>query len=179
MGARMDAEGGNLPLPSDTHSEPVSVPSQYDKPHIPEHCRAALAIANADKPLAQLAGNAEPILSRLRNGEKIMEIATDIGVSDVALYGFLLRHAPTEWLELSAGRSLSRLDKAASDLDTAADQITISRARESARLAQWDLERANRKLYGDNKADAGGVIVQVLIAPEGGEMQARVIEAER
>lgn len=140
-----------------------SSPPQYNKPHIPERCRAGLTVANAGKPLAALDGNAEAILERLRQRESVKDIADSLGVSDVTVYGFLLRHAPDQWMEISAGKSLARIEKAADDLDTAEDQLTVSRARESARLAQWDLERAARKLYGDNKSENTGVTVNVII----------------
>lgn len=177
MGAQMDVEGNAAPLASEPIASSDTPPEPYSAPHIPDKCKAGLIIANAGKPLAEL--GAEPILARLRCGEKARAIAAELGVSDVAMYAYLLRNAPTEWLELSAGRSLARLDKAADDLDTAEDQLTVSRARESARLAQWDLERANRKLYGDNKQDAsGGVTVQVII-DRGVEYPGVTIEAQR
>lgn len=135
--------------------------------HVPAKCLAGLAKANADQPLAQLQGNAEPILQRIRDGESARQVAVSLGISHNALYGFLLRNAPEAWMELSAGRCLARLEDAETLLDSAEDQIAVSKARESARLAQWSLERASRKLYGENKADAGGVTVQVLIVRDG------------
>lgn len=145
--------------------------------HVPEKCRAGLAVANADKPLAALAGNAEPILARLRAGERASVIAEDLGVSHVALYGFLLRHAPEQWQEISAGKALSRLEQATEDLEGAPDQLVVSRSRELAKLAHWTLERTKRQIYGDNKQDQGGITVQVLIARDG-QVQTNVIDAE-
>lgn len=143
--------------------------------HIPAKCAAGLAVANANRPLAQLNGDASSILDRLAKGESVAQAAQSLGVSDVTLYGFLLRHAPEQWQELSAGKALSRYEKAKNDLDAAEDQIGIGKARESGKFAQWDLERAARKFYGDNKQDSQGITVQVLIARDG-EVQANTID---
>ena len=145
--------------------------------HVPDRCKAGLDVANAGKPLAAFGGDPAQLLERLRGGETVPQIAAELGVSHVSMYGFLLRNAPEQWQEISAGRALSRLDKAETDLDTAEDQLTVSRARESAKLAQWNLERANRKLYGDSKPDNSGLTIQVLIARDG-ETQTRVIDGE-
>lgn len=151
-------------------------PREYPA-HVPDRCKAGLEVANAGKPLAQLKGDATEILDRLRAGETVPTISAELGIAEAALYAFLLRNAPEQWQEITAGRALSRLDKAETDLDTAEDQLTVSRARESAKLAQWNLERANRKLYGDAKQDNSGLTIQVLIARDG-ETQARVIDGE-
>ena len=147
------------------------------KPPFPYNNAAGLAVANADKPLAALKGDATPILDRMRAGESAKVIAQDLGITDIALYAFLLRNAPEQWQEISAGRALQRYEKAKTDLDAAEDQVGIGKARESGKFAQWDLERASRKLYGDSKADNSGLTIQVLIARDG-ETQARVIDGE-
>lgn len=166
-GGSQDAEAGNLPLPSDTFA------------HVPAKCKAGLAVANSGKTLAQLNGDTTTVLDRLRDGERAVDIAKSLGVSHVALYAWLLRHSPDEWRAISAGKALARIEQAENEMDDAEDQIAVSKARESHRMGAWSLERVARTIYGDNKADAGGITVQVLIAREGEEPQARVIEAER
>lgn len=149
---------------------------QYDKPHIPEKCRNGLAVANEGKPLAALQGDTSEMLQRLRGGESVNQISASLGISQTALYDWILRHCPEEFMAISAARSLSRIEKAEQDLDAAQDQVDIGKARESARLAQWNLERANRKLYGDNKTESGGVNIQVVI--DRGEASVNVIDQE-
>lgn len=136
--------------------------------HVPAKCLAGLAVLHADKPLAQYTSNPEIILSRLRNGETVMAVAADLEISKTALYAWLLRNCAEEFMAVSAGRSLSRIEQAESDLDSDdSDQLKVTKARESARLAQWTLERASRKLFGDAKPDSAGITVQVLIARDG------------
>jgi hypothetical protein len=129
---------------------------------------AARAVSNADKPLAKYGGNAEPILTRLRQGETAREIAADVGVSHQALYEFLLRNAPEDWRWISASNSLSRMEKAEQAVDDAPDQVAVSRARESHSMARWSLERVARGMYGDNKDAQSGVTIQVIVQRDGG-----------
>ena len=155
-----ESQQGDAAKPLCGESSPPLDP--YDKPHIPERCRAALTVANAGKPLAELAGDAEPILARLRDGERAMDIARDLGISDVALYAFLLRNAPDQWKAISAGKALARIERAEQDMDAAEDQVAVAKARESHRMGAWSLERVCRGIYGEQKNESG-TTVNVII----------------
>lgn len=137
---------------------------------VPDNAKAGLIAMNSGKPLATI--GIEPILERLRAGESALSIAKDVGVHHTALYQYLLRNAPEEWLSLSAARSLVKLESAENALDDAEltpDGVSVSRVRESARLAMWNLERVARKMYGQKDESANGVNIQVVIAPVDGE----------
>lgn len=126
-------------------------------------------------PLAAFTDNPSPILDRLAAGESVAQLATSLGISRQAVYAWLLAHCPDEWMAISASNALTRLEQAEAELGTADDNVKISRARELIRAAQWNVERTARKLYGDNKADASGVTVNVILDRScGGE----VIEQE-
>lgn len=154
---------------------PVPEPQSPAPRPFPFNGDAGRHAANAGKPLYELKGDTSGILRRLADGERAAEIAKEFCVSQAALYAWLLRNSPEEWQAISAGRALQRYEKAKTDLDDANDQVTISRARESARLSQWDLERAARRLYGENK-DTTGVVVNVFLDQScGGSV---VIDAE-
>jgi hypothetical protein len=163
VGPALDA-GAQSSLPADI----------YDKPHIPERCRVGLVAANSGKPLAQYDGDTEVILKRLRAGESARAIALSLGVTHVSLYEWLIRHSPEEWKTISAGKALARIEQAESDMDSAENQVDIAKARESHRMGAWAVERVARAMYGDNKAESGGITVQVLIARDG-EVQTNVI----
>jgi hypothetical protein len=143
--------------------------------HVPEHCLSGLAVANADKPLAQLQGDTSGILERLKT-ERAVDIAQSLGVSHVALYAWLLKHCPEEWKAISAGKALARIEQAEMDMDAAKDQVAISKARESHRMGAWAAERVCRPIYGDTKQGNGDITVQVLIQRDGESLQANVIE---
>jgi hypothetical protein len=129
----------------------------------------------SSKPLAIYDGDAAPILERLRQGERVKVIAQEHGVSHQAVYAFLLQHCPDEWRAISASRSLSRMETAEHDMDDAEDNVQVSKARESHRMAAWQLERVARGMYGDNKDAQAGVNIQVIVQRDGGV----TIEGER
>lgn len=150
----------------------------YDKEHIPEHARKGLTAMNEGRPLVQME-SAEPgiILDRLLSGESVQAIATSYGIHRTAVYAWLLRNCPEQWMETQTAKQLSKLDDCEQVFDTAysgdarKDGIDISRAREKTRLAQWHLERANRKLFGDTKAglsleNNGIQTIQVVLAAD-------------
>lgn len=138
-------------------------------PNVPEPWKAGLAVANAGKVLAELDGDASPILARLREGESVAVVAKSIGISHVALYEWLIRHSPDEWRAISSGKALARIEQAESDMDAADDQVKIAKARESHRMGAWTAERVARAIYGDNKNSNGDITVQVLVQRGDGE----------
>lgn len=146
-------------------------------PNVPDHCKAGLAVAHADKALAKYKGDTTEILDRLRNGERAADIAKDLGVSDVALYAFLLRNSPEEWKAVSAGKALARIEQAEVDMDAATDQTQIAKARESHRMGAWTAERVARSIYGETKNGPGDITVQVLIQRDG-EVQTNMVEGD-
>lgn len=162
VGASVDAEGVDSPIPK-------------NYANVPANFRKALQVAHADKVLAKYEGDTTEILNRLTDGESVVQVAADLGISHQSLYAWLLRNDPDKWMALSAGKALARVEKAEQDMDKAPDQLEVSRARESHKMGAWALERAARKLYGDNKAENQGVQIQVVIARDG-EV---VIEAEK
>lgn len=164
MGASVDAEGVDSPIPK-------------NYANVPANLQKALRHANADKVLAKYEGDTTEVLNRLKDGESVVKVAADLGVSHYAMYAWLLRNSPDEWMALSAGKALARVEKAEQDMDAADDQLKVSKSRESHKMGAWALERAARKLYGDNKTENLGVTVQVVIARDG-ESHA-VIEAEK
>lgn len=115
-----------------------------------------VAIAQQDRPLARLMGNAAPILTRLMAGEKPKEIAKSLGISREALNAWLLTHAAEEWRAIASGKALSRQQDAEETLESAEDQLSVAKGRELARVASWTLERMVPKLYGQPGKDAGG-----------------------
>ena len=144
---------------------------------VPANARAGLEKMQAMQPLARYAGDATPILNRLLAGESIRQIADSHNISPVAVYTWLYRNAPEDWQAIMAGAQSNRLDTADEIYDrqysgdARADGINISRAREISRNAQWHLERANRKLFGQ-KVDIDQNIninqhLTVMLAPTG------------
>ena len=48
-------------------------------------------------------------------------------------------------------------------METASDALSLARARERVRAAQWELERTCRRIYGQDQPPAGVNAVQINI----------------
>lgn len=133
---------------------------------------AKLAEKHANAPLAKI--TAESILDRYEQGELIREIAEKLNVSDVAVYRHLLTRAPEQWRDYQAARALKKLSDAEAKLESAADHLSLSRAREQVRSAQWELERLLSRLYGQKQEVT--MTVNVGLADRLLQARSRVIE---
>lgn len=120
------------------------------------------ALSVAKRPLANLPAErraeiAQSVLTRYINGEQVAQMAPEYGVSDVTIYALLLRDHEEDWKEVQRARALARLEKAQNELEVAPDSLSLARARERVRSAQWELERLLRRIYGqDVVADQSG-----------------------
>src|SRR5688500_18609535 len=128
----------------------------------------AKQLSVAKRPLANLPAErraeiAQSVLTRYINGEQVADMAPEYGVSDVTIYALLLRDHEDDWKEVQRARALARLEKAQSKMDTAPDALSLARAREQVRSAQWELERLLRRLYGQDQAVGAGSAVQINI----------------
>lgn len=146
-------------------------------PDTPTHTRAGLAAMNWDKPLAQVdrADMARKVLARYEAGETMREIADSIGLAAAdQLYRLVLDQCPDDWRAYQSARALGRYERSMTQLETAQDGLGLSRAREVARFTSWELERLQRRLYGQDAPQinvAGdGVTIQVMnYRPQGTE----------
>lgn len=123
-----------------------------------------IAVMNAGKPLAT--AKPEDILLRLQT-ESAYSVAKSLGIAHVALYQWLLRNCPDDWQALSTAVQLAKLHDAQDSLDdkeVAMDSVTVSRVRESARIAMWNMSKTS-KLYAD-KQDNQGLSVNIVIQRE-------------
>jgi hypothetical protein len=145
----------------------------FDRPGVPANARTNIERLNANKPLANI--DPADVLDRLYSGDKVKDVAAHYGVSHAAMYAYLMRACPEQWLAISTGKSLERLENAEADMDSADDQLTVSKARESHRMGAWTLERVARAFFGDTKNQAG-VTVNVVIDRSAGET---IIEGEK
>lgn len=102
-------------------------------------------------PLDERTRIAESVLDRYINGEQVAAIAPEYGVSDVTIYALLLREHQGAWRDIQTARALARLEFNQDELKTAPDALSLARAREGVRSAQWELERLLNRLYGQQQ----------------------------
>jgi len=111
--------------------------------------------------------NADTILQRISNGERLMDIAPDYGVSVPAISMALRQHLPDRYDEALRNQIEEKLAIYEEQLETARDGLTISRARELLAHTRWKLERRNPAKWGQAKqavqVNAGDGQVQVNI----------------
>jgi hypothetical protein len=88
------------------------------------------------------------VIERYIAGEKMKNMAQQYGVSDVAMYAFLLRHVPEEWYGAQKARAFAHKERGENGLENPRDPLALGAAREQLRAGQWDLERVDRKVYG-------------------------------
>jgi hypothetical protein len=110
----------------------------------------------AKRPLHQVqpeerARIAHNVLDRYINGEQVANIAPEYGVSDVTIYALLLREHQDAWKDIQTARALARLEQSQDELQIAPDALSLARARERVRSAQWELERLFSRLYGQKQ----------------------------
>lgn len=91
---------------------------------------------------------AAQVLDRYIGGEQVAAMAEEYGTSDVTIYAIILREHEDAWVDIQRARALARLERAQGDLEVAPDALSLARAREQVRSAQWELERLLRRLYG-------------------------------
>lgn len=116
---------------------------------------------------------AKNAIARYLDGERLQEVADGYGLSLPRLYAYLLEHQEIDWKTAQVGVAIDRLERAKADLETAQSMQDIARARELAKLAQWDLERVCRRVYGTDPP------VQFNINLDLGSVSDRIAELER
>ena len=92
-----------------------------------------------------------PILAQYLTEARTSDIAAQYGVTRPALNMWLLDRAEDAWKKAQVARALSRKESAEDDLEDANDPLTLARARERLRGAQWDLERVFHRIYGQKQ----------------------------
>lgn len=144
-----------------------------------ESPKANRQLSVAKKPLGSLTQErrteiATEVLVRYINGEQVAEMAPEYGVSDVTIYALLLREHEEAWKEVQRARALARLEKAQSRMETAPDALSLARAREQVKSAQWELERLLRRLYGQDHVsnESGRVSITLNVGGAGATIAA-------
>lgn len=122
------------------------------------------ALANHQGALNPLkAADPKDVLNRVLNEESTKDIAKSFGVTRSALNQWLLSTAETEWKAAQVVRAYKRKEEAEDEMDSAADPMSLARARERLRAAQWDLERVCRRIYGQDAPPSSVAAVQINI----------------
>jgi hypothetical protein len=94
----------------------------------------------------------ERILTRSLNGEKLRDIAEEYGVTKQSLQAQIIKHAPDDWRDTQAARSMVAYEEARDQLETEDLGIPdIARINNMVKARQWELERLIPRLYGNKQ----------------------------
>ena len=109
---------------------------------------------------------AKALITAYLDGETMQELAELHGVTRPRLYQILLGQAPEEWREAQVAHAVERLEQYKKELQSATDALMLARAREGARIAQWELERLLKRLYGPSQEvtgkDGGPLTIEIV-----------------
>ena len=92
--------------------------------------------------------NVTDVIRRYLEDQTTAKIAQELGVHRSGLHQWLLRNCEEQWREAQIARALSQYEQAKDDMAAASDTLSLGRAREMVRSAQWELERLFSRLYG-------------------------------
>lgn len=137
--------------------------SPDSSPKLPDVIRKGSRYPIASLTAEKRAELLQTVLARALNDEKLEDIAEDLGVSRTSINQALLTHTEDQWKSVQTARALTELQSAENELISAPDILTVSRARERLRSAQWQLERLHRRLFGTDQPVSGGNAVQINI----------------
>ena len=136
----------------------------------------------APKDMPLLAGaSLQTILDKIADGALLRDIGAEYGVGRTAVSMYISRHArKADYATVREQSMEARLDKAEEMLtDENADQVTLARAREAARLWMWRAEREFPHRWASRpttavQVNAGDGGVQLVVYGAPGDTQSAI-----
>ena len=95
--------------------------------------------------------NPDEVIDRYLVAETTTKIARQYGLSRRALVAWLRDVRPEEWKRVQIIRALIKKEDSETGLETAPDALSLARARECLRSAQFDLERLDSRNWGQKQ----------------------------
>jgi hypothetical protein len=116
-------------------------------PEAPKRRRSPVARDNGK--LSQ--ANPQEVIARYFRDETTADIAKSLGVHRSALHQWLIRNCEQDWRDAQVARAITAMEQSKEDVQMARDPLSLARAREALRSAQWELERLFSRLYGQKQ----------------------------
>ena len=88
------------------------------------------------------------VLEQYLDATTTSEIALQYGLKRKTLVGWLRTVMPEQWKQVQVVRALCRHEDGDEGIETAQDALSLARAREQIRSAQWTLERLDSDTFG-------------------------------
>lgn len=116
----------------------------------------------------------DQILQRYLTAPKTSSIASELGVRRSTLTWWLRERVPARWKMVQIIRALARKEDGDEGIESANDALSLARARELLRSAQWELERLDAGTYGQKQE----ITVQAPPDPRSVEQQIHALQSE-
>jgi len=91
------------------------------------------------------------VLDKYLTEQTTSQIAQSYGISRKSLVAWLRQVMPAEWKHVQIVRALVRKDDGNDGFETAEDALSLARAREMVKSAQFDLERLDSPTWGQTQ----------------------------
>ena len=95
--------------------------------------------------------NPHDVLQMYLDRPSTSQIAAELGVRRKTLVGWIRQREPEKWKSVQIVRALIRKEDADEGLESAEDALSLARAREMLRSAQFDLERLDSATWGQQQ----------------------------
>ena len=115
------------------------------------------------------------LLKRYLSDESTKDIAGSYGVTRQALGQYLLKYAEDDWKQAQVLRAIARKEQSEDAIESASDPLSLARARELLRAAQWDLERTCRRIYGQDQPNVQVQVQPVLVITVAAQQGEKVV----
>ena len=103
------------------------------------------------------------VIIRYLNGETSTEIAKSLGCTRQGLGYYLRANAEEDWKNAQVIQAIERKEQAEDELGKANDSLSLARARERLRSAQWELERVCNRIFGQKQEVAMTINIRVQV----------------
>jgi hypothetical protein len=104
----------------------------------------------------------DTIIARMRRGDRLADIARDLGFSSHASISMRLKDDP-DYQDAKLDSLAQRMDDREAELEAAQDNVTIARARELLSHARWRAEREGAAIWGQQRSSDAGNSVNVTV----------------
>ena len=103
--------------------------------------------------------NPHEVLQRYLTESTTSQIAGQYGLSRKALVKWLRQTVPTEWKEIQLLRAHANLENGEDGIELASDALSLARAREQTKAAQWRLQSLDHDYQPKQQVTVSNVIV--------------------
>ena len=99
----------------------------------------------------------EQVLERYSDGERVADLAEELGIKSTRLYLLLLTWAEDQYKHAQAANALKAMEESQEALKASGSMVQVARSTQLLKHYQWLLEKVCRRIYG---IDAPQAVIQ-------------------